>query len=100
MSIPLPATPLCPLLLQARATPTLVAASHSQRGMTTMVHTATWPEPAEAPGVACVGSRCAWWEPETELDTFADDRERQDNGRCAQAPGARWRRDPALGSAS
>lgn len=100
MSTPLPATPLCPLLLQARATATLVAESRTHRGLTTMTHAATWPEPAEAPGVACIGSRCAWWEPETELSAYDDDRRRQSNGRCAQAQGAPWRRDPAIGDAS
>ena len=66
-------TPLCPLMMQARATSADLY----------------FPEPAKAPGVACVGSRCAAW-----VSRFPD----QGTGRCGMTPGdSQYFTDPAFG---
>lgn len=71
--------PLCPLLLQARAgmVDTTFGPENAPSG------TALYSAPATAPGVACIGSRCAWWA--GQLGTI---------GRCGGAVGGSFT-DPA-----
>lgn len=58
--------PICPLLLQARASiPRLVVGWEDFRDgekPASVTDGPLYPDPSQAPGVACIGSRCAWWE--------------------------------------
>lgn len=63
-------TPLCPLLMQARAALALreltadwfvMPAGHEVEGAGVVQREPLFPDPSSAPGVACIGSRCAWW---------------------------------------
>lgn len=86
---------ICPLLMQARASIPLregvadwgvLPSGAEVEGFVEQQREPMFHDPSQAPGVACIGSRCAWWKHSTE------DR---DKGCCAQAP--TWSfPDPAL----
>lgn len=85
-------TPLCPLLVAARTQiPKLVVGWEDFRDEEKAASVTDGPmyeNPAEAPGVACLGSRCAWWRPSTEQPAA---------GGCGQVAGQRFA-DPAGGA--
>ena len=87
-------TPLCPLLMQARASiPWATGGDPAEAAKP--VGGAPWveyPEPAKAPGVACVGSCCAAW-----VGVYIEGRgSSQREGRCGMAHGdAQSFTDPA-----
>lgn len=103
-------TPLCPLLLQARATIPLIRArvdveliGNGNDDAASVTDGPLFPIPSVAPGVACLGSRCAWWESQPEVRPDAEGALQAappTHGRCAQAPAADFRPDPAAGGAS
>lgn len=77
--------PLCPLFVQARAT---------------MPGAEMYPDPTKAPGVACIGSRCAWWTQEEKtlsgvLSVTGYGGKPTGRGNCGQAPNREPWPDPA-----
>lgn len=85
--------PLCPLLMQARASLPELQWEHCEfnDGVAAAAPTKgpLYADPSAAPGVACIGSRCAWW------DAFPADKT---IGRCGQVRGQNFA-DPAKGAA-
>jgi hypothetical protein len=86
-------TPLCPLMMQARATaPKLIVGWEDFRDgekPASVTDGPLYPNPSDAPGVACIGSRCAAW-----VNRYPE----QGSGRCGMTPGdSQYFTDPAFG---
>ena len=76
----MPATPLCPALLAAKAT---IAIPESDGRWF------EYTDPTTEPGVECIGSRCVKWVPETRAVTDPNSlayTERTGNGHCVDNP--------------
>lgn len=78
--------PICPLLMQARASMVFDVVTYGPMGEADLCSTVAdrplFTEPVSAPGIACVGSRCAWWTPGQEKGDLT----MLPKGRCGQAP--------------
>lgn len=93
--------PICPLLLQARASMVFDVVTYGPMGEADMCSTVAdrplFTEPVSAPGIACIGSRCAWWDPEPD-ETVREEGSRftrpTGRGRCGQTRGRNFA-DPA-----
>ena len=96
--------PICPFLMQARASiPRLVVGWEDFRDgekPASVTDGPLYPNPIEAPGVACIGSRCALWTEETQDAGFSASvigygGKPTGRGNCGQAPNREPWPDPA-----